>query len=72
MLSMLNYTQKLISWVGGRWLGWLVVGLVGGRVGWWLKFMLILRLSQPQPSLAGVGAAAGAELGNSCEVVLAM
>ena len=27
--------------------------------GWWLKFLLILRLSQP--SLAGVGA--GAELG---------
>ena len=35
-------------------------GWVGGLVGVWLRFLLILRLSQP--SLAGVGA--GAELGN--------
>ena len=33
---------------------------MGGLVGWWLRFLLILRLSQP--SLAGVGT--GAELGN--------
>ena len=32
-------------------------------MGWWLKFLLILRLSQP--SLAGVGA--GAELGKKTE-----
>ena len=32
-----------------------------GWVGWWMRFLLILRLSQP--SLAGVGA--GAELGTA-------
>ena len=34
-------------------------------VGWWLKFLLILRLTQP--SLAGVWA--GAELGNNLKII---
>ena len=44
------------GWVGG-WVGWWVGG--------WLKFLLILRLTQP--SLAGVGA--GAELGNTFRMI---
>ena len=50
-----NFLNFLLSWVG-----WLVGWWVGG----WLKFLLILRLTQP--ILAGVGA--GPELGNTSEM----